>query len=268
MSQDMDPETGTVSLEGRRALVTGGSRGIGFAIAKSLLARNVDVVLLGRQSDRLDQARESLVGGSSPCVETVAVDVTQRDSLSDALGGVLDKRGVDILVNNAGGTTGVPFHKLDEEGWDDALALNLSSAFLCTKAILPSMRSTGWGRIVNIASTAGQKGYAYVSAYCAAKHGLIGFTRALALELAKTEITVNAVCPGFADTDMTRTSVENIAAKTGMAAEAARKELAALNPQGRLVQPDEVAEAVVYLCQPSSSSMTGQAISVSGGEVM
>ena len=148
------------------------------------------------------------------------------------------------------------------------LAVNLDGTFHCTQAALPGMLDSGWGRIVNIASTAGLTGYGYVSAYCAAKHGVIGLTRALALELASKNITVNAVCPGFTETDLLREAVSNITAKTGRTEQEARTELASRNPQKRLVQPEEVANAVLWLCSPGSEAVTGQAIAVAGGEVL
>jgi NAD(P)-dependent dehydrogenase (short-subunit alcohol dehydrogenase family) len=174
----------------------------------------------------------------------------------------------DILVNNAGQAASSPFMKTDAALWQRMLDANLNGAFHCIQAALPAMLQTGWGRIVNVASTAGLTGYRYVAAYCAAKHGLVGLTRALALELASKGITVNAVCPGYTETDIVQEAVANIARKTGRSLEAARAELAAANPQGRLVKPEEVAHTVAWLCMPEAAAMNGQAIAVAGGELM
>ncbi len=175
---------------------------------------------------------------------------------------------VHLLVNNAGQAHSAPFAKTSIELWRQMLDVNLTGSFLCSQAALPDMLAAGFGRIVNVASTAGLVGYQYVSAYVASKHGVIGLTRSLALELARKPVTVNAVCPGYTETDIVAGTIANIAAKTGRSAEQARAELTRSNPQGRLVQPQEVANAVAWLCLPGSEAITGQAISVSGGEVM
>ncbi|MET0323051.1 MAG: SDR family NAD(P)-dependent oxidoreductase, partial [Duganella sp.] len=175
---------------------------------------------------------------------------------------------VDILVNNAGQAASGPFVKTDAALWQRMLDVNLGGVFHCTQAALPAMLDAGWGRIVNVASTAGLTGYRYAAAYTAAKHGVVGLTRALALEVATQGVTVNAVCPGYTDTDIVRDAVANIVAKTGRTAAQARSALAAANPQQRLVQVDEVANAVAWLCLPASGAMNGQAIAVAGGEVM
>ena len=175
---------------------------------------------------------------------------------------------IHILVNNAGAVTTAPFAKTTPAQFRAMLEVNLTGAFLCSRAVLPAMTAAGFGRIVNIASTAGLKGYAYVSAYCAAKHGLVGLTRALALETARGGITVNAVCPGYTDTNMVRDATAAIAAKTGRSEAEARAALIKDNPLGRLIQPAEVAETVAWLCQSGSGAVTGQAVAVAGGEVM
>jgi len=175
---------------------------------------------------------------------------------------------IDMLINNAGQAASAPFLQTDAALWQQMLDVNLSGSFHCIGQVLPAMLEAGWGRIVNIASTAGLKGYSYVAAYCAAKHGVIGLTRALALELATKGVTVNAVCPGYTETGIVETAIANIVAKTGRSPEQAKAALAAANPQQRLVQPDEVAQAVAWLCAPASSAMTGQAIAVAGGEIM
>ena len=172
-----------------------------------------------------------------------------------------------ILVNNAGQAESAPFARTSLELWQRMLAVNLTGSFLCAQAALPDMLAAGHGRIVNIASTAGQRGYAYVAAYVAAKHGVIGLTRALALEVAKKGVTVNAVCPGYTETDILRESIANVVAKTGRSEAEARAGFAAGNPQGRIVQPGQVADAVRWLCGDAAAAITGQSISVSGGEV-
>src|SRR5690606_21576800 len=174
---------------------------------------------------------------------------------------------IAIVINNAGQAESAPFAKTSLALWQRMLSVNLTGSFLCAQAALPGMLDAGWGRIVNIASTAGQRGYAYVSAYTAAKHGVIGLTRSLALEVARKGVTVNAVCPGYTDTALLHESIANVVAKTGRSAEAARDGFAAGNPQQRIVHPDEVADAVLWLCGEGASAITGQSISVSGGEV-
>ena len=256
-----------LNLEGKHALVTGASRGIGLAIARQLLAQGARVTLAGRDTAALATAASSLRDAENAA--SVAIDVVDQQSVADGFSRAAAHFGpIDILVNNAGQAGAAPFVKTDIALWQRMLDVNLTGAFLCTQAALPDMLQAGWGRIVNVASTAGLTGYRYVSAYCAAKHGLVGLTRALALEVAAGGVTVNAVCPGFTDTDMVGEAVANIVAKTGRSEQQARQTLAAGNPQQRLVQPEEVANAVAWLCAPESSAMNGQAIAVAGGEVM
>lgn len=255
------------ALNGRHALVTGGARGIGLACAQALQQRGASLTLLGRDRAALDAAVASL--SAHGVVRGVVADIADEASVRAAFAQATQDGGaVDILVNNAGQAVSQRFERTDAATWQAMLAVNLTGTYHCTQAALPGMLAAGSGRIINVASTAGLIGYPYVSAYCAAKHGVIGLTRALALELARKGITVNAVCPGFTETDIVRDAVSNIVNKTGRTAEAARDELAARNPQGRLVQPAEVAETVAWLALPSSASINGQAIAVDGGEVM
>jgi 3-hydroxybutyrate dehydrogenase len=254
------------ALDGRHALVTGGSRGIGYAVAHRLLDMGARVTLLGRGESALREAQHRL--GRPDRVGYVSADIGRRAQVDEAFerarlwGGA-----VDILVNNAGQAVSERFDRISEDDWNTMIAVNLSGSFHCMQAALPAMLDAGWGRIVNVVSTAGLIGYPYVSAYCAAKHGVIGLTRSVALEHARRGVTVNAICPGYTETDIVQDAVANISQKTGMTPAQARAKLAERNPQGRLVQPDDVADAVAWLCLPTSASINGQAIPVDGGEV-
>jgi 3-hydroxybutyrate dehydrogenase len=256
------------ALDGMHAAVTGAGSGIGAASAMVLARAGAMVTLLGRRRERLDaQARAISEERGVAAAETL--DVTDAAAVPVAFESAAGRFGaVDILVNNAGDAESAPFGQTSLELFERMLRVNLTGAYLCIQAVLPAMLRAKRGRVVNIASTAGVKGYAYVSAYCAAKHGLVGLTRSLALETAKTGVTVNAVCPGYTETDLLDQAVSRIAAKTGRSRDAARAELAASNPMARLVTPEEVAATVAYLCLPSSAAITGQALVVAGGEVM
>jgi NAD(P)-dependent dehydrogenase (short-subunit alcohol dehydrogenase family) len=259
--------TGTGALAGKHALVTGGARGIGAAIARQLLEHGASVSLVGRNAGAL----AATVAELRACGEVAGftADVAQADSVTPAFEQARARFGaIAILVNNAGQAVSAPFLKTDEAIWQHMLAVNLTGTFLCTREALPDMLAAGWGRVVNVASTAGLTGYGYVAAYCAAKHGVIGLTRSLALEVATRGVTVNAVCPGYTETDMVREAVANIVARTGRSEAQAHAELAAGNPQQRLVQPQEVASAALWLCLPAAGAMNGQALAVAGGEVM
>jgi NAD(P)-dependent dehydrogenase (short-subunit alcohol dehydrogenase family) len=250
------------ALAGRYALVTGGGTGIGAAIAKTLARAGATVTICGR---RLQPLQEVAAGESN--IRAVMADVTDETSMT-ALYAQAETAGrpIDIVVANAGMAESAPAHKTSLELWNQTLNVNLTGAFLSAKPALAGMRKRGFGRIVFIASTAGLKGYAYVAPYVAAKHGVVGLTRALALETAAAGITVNAVCPGFTDTAMLTDSIDRIVETTQRSGADVRATLAASNPQGRFIQPQEVADVVLWLCGDASASITGQAISVSGGE--
>jgi len=250
-------------LAGLHALVTGGGTGIGAAIARALAAEGAKLSLVGRRRDKLEE-----VGSTLPGALIAPADVTDREAVQGCFALAGEAQGpIAILVNNAGAAESAPFAEVTEHAWRRTMAVNLDALLHCCQAALPDLLSAEAGRIVTIASTAGLKGYAYTAAYVAAKHGAVGLTRALAAELAKTKVTVNAVCPGFTETGMVESAIATIVGRTGRSEAGARAGLARFNPQGRLVTPEEVANAVVWLCLPESGAITGQAIAVDGGEV-
>jgi NAD(P)-dependent dehydrogenase (short-subunit alcohol dehydrogenase family) len=254
----------TPALAGRHAVVTGGGRGIGAAIASSLADAGARITLMGRSEAPLREKASAL-----PVAQAIRCDVTEEAGVAAAFAEAAEAFGpVAILVNNAGAAASAPFVRTSLELFRRMLEVNLIGTFLCSRAVLPAMLEAGFGRIVNVASVAGLKGAPYVSAYCAAKHGVVGLTRALALEAAAKGITVNAVCPSYTDTDMARAAIAHIVEKTGRSAAEAEAELVRKNPQGRLIRPEEVAAVVLWLCAPGTEAITGQAIAVGGGEVM
>ncbi|MBZ9820143.1 SDR family NAD(P)-dependent oxidoreductase [Mesorhizobium sp. CA4] len=249
-------------ITGKHALVTGGGTGVGRAIALALAEAGVNVTICGRREAALAE-----VAKESDRIFPVAADVSNEAQMAALHDKAEAERGpFDIVVANAGMAGSAPAHKTSLTDWQRTLDVNLTGAFLTLKPALAGMLARKTGRIVFVASTAGLKGYAYVAPYVAAKHGLVGLMRALAVENAKSGVTVNAVCPGFIETDMLEESVQRIVEKTGRSADDARASLATTNPQGRFIQPEEVASAVLWLCSDAARSITGQAISVSGGE--
>lgn len=251
------------ALQGQHALITGGGTGIGAAIAIALHAAGAKVTIAGRRAAPL-----AALAAEHSGMATVEADVTDEASVAAMFDAARAAHGpVTITVANAGAAESAPFAKVDLAHWDRMLAVNLTGTFLTARAALADMREQGGGRIICIASTAGLKGYAYAAPYCAAKHGVVGLVRALAVETAKQNITVNAICPGFVDTPLLDGSVANIVAKTGRSEADTRATLAAANPQGRLLTPEEVADTALWLCGDGARSVTGQAIALSGGEV-
>jgi 3-hydroxybutyrate dehydrogenase len=226
------------------------------------------VSLLGRNAATLETLAAEL-GSANAETFCVVADVSNRESVDAAFAAARDQfGGIEILINNAGQARSSPITKRDDALWEALLGVNLSGTYFGIQAALPEMLQKGYGRIVNIASTAGLTGYPYVAAYCAAKHGVIGLTRAIAREVATRNITVNAVCPGYTDTDLAREAAAKISAVTGRTVEEALQAMTKGNPQGRLIRPDEIANTVAWLCMPGSESVTGQSIVVAGGELM
>ncbi|UGV25677.1 SDR family oxidoreductase [Rhodopseudomonas boonkerdii] len=244
------------------ALVTGGGRGIGRAIAASLVQAGATVTIMGRNRAVLD---EVIAAGDAH--HALSADVSDQAAMQAVIAEAANRQPIDILVANAGAAESAPFLKSDAALFQCMMDVNFMGVVHAVHAVLPDMVARRQGRIIAVASTAGLKGYGYVSAYVAAKHAVIGLVRSLALEVATKNVTVNAVCPGFTETDLLEGSIDNIMSKTGRTREQAIAELAKHNPQGRLVQPAEVADAVLWLCGAGAGSITGQSIAVAGGEV-
>lgn len=256
------------TLAGRAAVVTGGGRGIGAAVAQRLAGLGARVVLAARTEAQVTNvARQIAAAGGTAWATTC--DVTDPESIT-ALAAFARKHAGDIgiLVNNAGFAHSAPLHRITRDDWQRLFAVNVTGTFLCTQAFVPGMIERRWGRVINIASVAGLHGAKYVAAYSASKHAVIGFTRCLAAEVAEHGVTANAVCPGYVDTDLTTESINRIVEKTGLSREQAREHILRLNPQHRLITPDEVAHAVAALCHDDARGINGQAIVIDGGALL
>ena len=259
-----------MKLRNRVALITGGGRGIGRAIAFAFAREEAWVAVAARTRAQVEQVADQVARECGIEALAFECDVASSESVNRAFKLVKEKFGrePDILVNNAGIVETAPFQKTDEAMWQRHLAVNLTGTFHCTQAALPAMLERGWGRIINVASIAGKTGAPYISAYAASKHGVLGLTRSLALEIGAKGITVNAICPGYVDTDMTTRGVENIVAKTGKSAKEAIEAIKRMSPQHRLVTPEEVAAVALLLASEEGGGINGQAINVDGGTVL
>jgi NAD(P)-dependent dehydrogenase (short-subunit alcohol dehydrogenase family) len=256
------------TLEGLHVVVTGGGTGIGAAIAQAFGGAAAKLTLLGRRPGPLDEQVRALTADGVSAA-SFSCDLTDPDAAAGAFAKAVEAQGpVQILVNNAGMAESASFAQTTPELVRKVFDANVTQVFHCTRQVMPRMVEAGFGRIINIASTAGLTGYPYVTAYCAAKHAVLGLTRSLALEVVRTGVTVNAVCPGYTETPLVDGAIEKIHAKSGRDREALRKGLSEVNPMGRMIRPDEVADAVLWVASPGSASITGQAIVVAGGEVM
>ncbi|HUQ49032.1 MAG TPA: SDR family NAD(P)-dependent oxidoreductase [Gemmatimonadaceae bacterium] len=255
-------------LEDQHAVVTGGSRGIGAAIAAEFVRRGARVTIMGRSAETLEERAREMRGEKGATVSTEECDVSNADSVANAFSRSVSTLGpVQILVNNAGTAKSRLFTQTSLALWNELIGVNLTGTFLCTSEVVPAMMEAKRGRIVNVASTAGLRGYKTMSAYCASKHGVIGLTRVLSQETAKHGITVNAVCPGYTDTDLTDSAVKNIVENLGKTAEEAMRMLTSVITRGTLITVDEVASAVSWLCSPDASGVTGVALPIAGGEI-
>jgi 3-hydroxybutyrate dehydrogenase len=259
-----------MKLENKIALITGGGRGIGRAIALAFAREGAHVAVAARTFEQVQQVAQEIASQFPTNAIAVACDVSNVRSVEGIFLAVVGNfgRGPDILVNNAGIAESATLTKTDDDLWQRHLAINLSGTFYCTRAALPQMIEQGWGRIINVASIAGKTGAPYIAAYSASKHGVLGLTRSAALEVAAKGITVNAICPGYVDTDMTTRGIENITKRTSLSADQAMETLKKMSPQNRLVEPQEVAALALLLASEDGRGINGQAINVDGGTVL
>jgi 3-hydroxybutyrate dehydrogenase len=259
-----------LKLKDKTALITGGGRGIGRAVADAFAREGARVVVAARTAQQVLQAASEISAKFETEALALVCDVSDADSVRRAFETIGESfgGGVDILVNNAGIAESAPLIKTSDELWQRHLAVNLTGTFLCTRAALPAMIARGWGRVINIASIAGKTGAPYIAAYTASKHGVLGLTRSVALEVALKGITVNAICPGYVETEMAQQAINNISGKTGKSETEARDVLNRMSPQNRLVTPEEVAALALLLAAEEGRGINGQAINVDGGSVL
>jgi 3-hydroxybutyrate dehydrogenase len=259
-----------MKLQDRIALITGGGRGIGRAIALAFAGEGASVAVAARSANQVAAVAREIAGRNSRDPLSLVCDVSDVSSVEQMFASVAEHfgRGPDIMVNNAGIAESAPITKTDDELWQRHLAINLSGTFYCTRAALPQMIERGWGRVINVASIAGKTGGPYISAYSASKHGVLGLTRSVALEVATKGITVNAICPGYVDTEMTTRGIENIAKKTRLSADEAMDSIRKMSPQNRIIEPEEVAALALLLASEEGRGINGQAINVDGGSVL
>ena len=256
-------------LKDKIALITGGGRGIGRAIALAFAREGARIAVLARTTEQVAQVAAEIESECAVEAMHAECDVSLKESVEHAVGSVMERFGrVDILVNNAGIAESAPLHRTSDELWERHININLNGTFYCTRAALPSMIESGWGRVINIASIAGKTGAAYISAYTASKHGVVGLTRSLAMEVAAKGITVNAICPGYVETEMAAHAIENITTKTGKSETEARDILNHMSPQNRLITPEEVAALALLLASEDGRGINGQAINIDGGSVL
>ena len=255
-------------LKGKVVLVTGGSRGIGRSIALAFAAQGSYVVIIGRTQASLERVAEEIRRLGTEALPLIC-DITQKESVEALKSGITNQLGpVQLLINNAGIAPAASFLEMDDRLWDDVLRTNLTGTYHCCKVFLPEMVKSGWGRIINIASTVAKVAYSHISAYVTSKHAVLGLTRALALEVARSGVTVNAICPGYVDTELTEGNARTMAEKTGKEREKILGFFKNSSPQNRLIDPEEVASLAVMLASNSAKGITGQAINVDGGAVM
>lgn len=259
-----------MKLQNRIALITGGGRGIGRAIALEFAREGADVAVAARTLEQVEAVASEVANQFSRKALPVVCDVANSASVSEMFASVIGSlgRSPDIMVNNAGIAVSAPVTKTDDELWHRHLAINLSGTFYCTRAALPGMIERGWGRVINVASIAGKTGGPYIAAYSASKHGVLGLTRSTALEVAAKGITVNAICPGYVDTEMTTRGIENITQKTKLSADEAMDSIKKMSPQNRIIEPGEVAALALLLASEEGRGINGQAINVDGGSVL
>ncbi len=255
------------SLEHNHAIVTGASRGIGEATAERLAVLGADVTLVARTASTLEQNCTDLTERYDGSYVAAPADVTDREAVAEAFAEAREALGpVDVLVNNVGSAESAPFASMEPATWQRMIELNLDTVYYCTREVLPEMLEAGDGRVVNNASTSGLNGYKYVSAYSAAKHGVVGLTKAVAKEVAGSGVTVNAVCPGYTDTAMVDEGAAEAAAGTDKSPDEMKEAFKRMNPQDRFVEPEEVASTIGWLCEPAQRSINGAAIPIDGGE--